>query len=62
MKLDSHYSIRKEFCGFAKAQWVARFCGDWLGSSPKQSTAKTIASQHRALFLSGLTKTHTSQP
>ncbi len=29
--IDSRYSIDSEFTGAARPQYVARFCGDWIG-------------------------------
>lgn len=29
--LDNRYTVTKEYCGQPKPQWVARFCGDWIG-------------------------------
>ena len=31
---DRRYSVQIEYCGRQNPQWVARFCGDWLGSAP----------------------------
>jgi len=41
--LDSRYSVRLEWCGRATQQWVARFCGDWLGCDSTRSGAEEIA-------------------
>ena len=30
---DDRYSIQQEYTGAAKPQWVARFCGEWIGAS-----------------------------
>lgn len=32
-KPDTRYSIEKEFTGKAKPEYVARFCGEFIGSS-----------------------------
>lgn len=48
-KTDSRYSIRQEFTGHAQGkQWVARFCGDWIGSSKFYSSALMLAAGHDA--------------
>lgn len=44
---DRRYSIRREYCGHATAQWVARFCGAWLGCSSTQMGAVELASVHQ---------------
>jgi hypothetical protein len=31
--VDTRYSVEKEFTGRAKPQFVARFCGEFIGSS-----------------------------
>jgi hypothetical protein len=45
---DTRYSIRKEYTGHATPQWVARFCGEWIGSSQFYSSALMFASGHNA--------------
>lgn len=48
-KTDFRYSIRQEFTGHAQGkQWVARFCGDWIGSSQFYSSALMLAAGHDA--------------
>lgn len=48
-KTDNRYSIRQEYTGHAQGkQWVARFCGDWIGSSQFYSSALMLATGHNA--------------
>lgn len=42
IKDDPRYTIAKEWCGYANARWVARFCGDWLGQGESMSDAQMI--------------------
>lgn len=35
---DKRYTIAKEYTGKDKPQWVLRYCGDWVCSSPFLST------------------------
>lgn len=37
--LDERHSIRQEHTGAAKAQWVFRFCGDFITSHQTRQTA-----------------------
>lgn len=41
--LDERHSIRKEHTGAAKAQWVFRFCGDFIASHPTRQASVTAA-------------------
>lgn len=45
--IDRRYSIAREFCGHKKPQWVARFCGDWLGCAPRRLAALATARNHQ---------------
>lgn len=46
MLIDRRYSIRPEFCGHPKAQFVVRFCGEYVGSAHQKHDARDIASSH----------------
>ena len=43
---DQRYTIAKEFCGYAKARWVARFCGEWIGQDLHKSGALMLCIAH----------------
>jgi hypothetical protein len=45
---DRRYTVTKEFTGHAKPQWVVRFCGEWVASSPFYSSAVVRAVGHNA--------------
>ena len=36
---DKRYTITQEFCGYAEARYVLRFCGEWIMQSQFYSTA-----------------------
>ena len=42
---DARFTISKEFCGYKKARYVIRFCGDWVRSftSKRNAVAGRIA-------------------
>ncbi len=40
---DKRYSISREFCGYAEARYVVRFCGDWIGQSKFKARAVKLA-------------------
>jgi len=44
--MDARYTIAKEFCGYSKARWVARFCGEWLGQGAHKSDALLVCLAH----------------
>lgn len=46
---DKRYTITKEFTGKAEPQWVARFCDEWIGSSPTHTGALMKVCSHKAL-------------
>ena len=46
--LDARYSIALEHIGEAAPVYVARFCGDWLGSAPAREDAVRYMIAHRA--------------
>ncbi len=46
---DRRYTLRLEFCGYATARYVVRFCGEWVG----QAATKAEASELRNTFESG---------
>jgi hypothetical protein len=37
---DARFTISKEFCGYAKARHVLRFCGEFLSSHPSEAKAR----------------------
>lgn len=43
MQNDRRYTIRQEYCGHVTPQWVARFCGDWIGSHETREGAEDLA-------------------
>lgn len=45
---DSRYTIDKEFTGAPKPQFVARFCGDWIGASAFYSSALALLAGEQA--------------
>jgi hypothetical protein len=46
--IDSRYTITREFTGAPRVQFVARFCGDWIGSSAFYSSALALLAGARA--------------
>jgi len=44
--MDKRYSIAKEYCGYAKPRWVARFCGEWIGQGEHKSDALMLCIAH----------------
>ena len=46
---DSRYSINLEFCGYSKARYVVRFCGDYIGHAKSKNSAEAIANKHKEL-------------
>jgi hypothetical protein len=46
--LDARYSIALEHTGEAAPVYVARFCGDWLGSAPAREDAVRYMIAHRS--------------
>lgn len=46
---DRRYAVRLEYCGKPHQQWVARFCGDWIGSAPygKYTDAVALCHEHQ---------------
>lgn len=46
---DFRYSIRQEYTGHAQGkQWVARFCGEWIGSSQFYGSTLVQTISHNA--------------
>lgn len=45
---DDRYSIQQEYTGAATPQWVARFCGEWIGASQFYGSALVQAVSHNA--------------
>lgn len=44
---DHRYTFTREFCGYEERQWVARFCGGWIGSRRKRRHAVAMAKEHQ---------------
>jgi len=40
---DSRYTITLEFCGYATAMHVLRFCGEWVASNEEFTPALAAA-------------------
>jgi hypothetical protein len=45
---DKRYTVRKEFCGASRMLYVARFCGEWLGSHAKRGEASKLCERHHS--------------
>jgi hypothetical protein len=45
---DMRYAITRENTGHEAPHYVARFDGDWIGSSPHYSSAVMLAAGHNA--------------
>ena len=45
---DRRYRIAREYCGAARPQHIARFCGEWIGFAPNRAAARDIVVAHRA--------------
>lgn len=41
-KPDKRYTLRLEFCGYATARYVVRFCGTWVGQAETEVEARQI--------------------
>jgi len=54
MKLDARYSIRKEYIGKARPQFVVRFCGKYIDHASGYEFAHNIALHHRINFCKSL--------
>lgn len=46
-KIDCRYEITSEFCGYETPRYVLRYCGEFIGQSPKQMGMVTKARQHQ---------------
>ena len=44
--MDARYQVAKEFCGYPRKKWVARFCGEWIGKGDNKSDAVMICLAH----------------
>ena len=51
--VDTRYSIEKEFTGKAQPQFVARFCGEFIGSSQFLSAMQLRCVGHNMLRKGG---------
>lgn len=49
-KPDKRYTVRPEYTGSPRLQYVARFCGDWVGSADTYTAATQAAKTHRIGF------------
>lgn len=57
---DSRFTIAKEFCGYAKAKHVLRYCGDYLAPFDTQTEARkariaAVSLHNKYLFLNEAT-------
>ncbi len=43
---DCRYVVCREFCGYAEARFVARFCDEWIGQGETYEEAVSLAEQH----------------
>ena len=43
---DPRYTITHEFCGKATAQYILRFCGDYVAQSPTKKEAESLKAFH----------------
>ena len=46
-QLDRRFSVRPEFCGYRARQYVARFCGEWIGEARTRSEARELVRSWR---------------
>lgn len=44
---DKRYAVELEHCGRGKPQYVARFCGGWVGRAPDKGDAWALAQAHK---------------
>ena len=56
--LDARYNIALEYTGDATPVYVARFCGEWLGSSENRGDAVHYMLAHRSGVLSAMDAIH----
>jgi hypothetical protein len=52
-RTDNRYTVTLEHTGQPTAVYVARFCGDWLGSNARDAMAWLICAEHKALRVGG---------
>lgn len=45
-KVDKRYSVNLEWAGEANKQWIARFCGEWVGKGRDKQEAIELAQEH----------------
>lgn len=55
-KIDARYTVELEFTGAPRAQYVARFCGDWIGAANLQRDAWQLARTHQAQRVDQMTR------
>ena len=58
--LDARYSIALEHTGEASPVYVARFCGDWLGSAPVREDAVRYMIAHRSGMVAAMLAINTA--
>lgn len=46
--IDSRYTVGKEWTGQGTRQFVARFCGEWIGASKFYTSSVMMAVGHSA--------------
>jgi hypothetical protein len=47
-KKDRRFTVTRECCGHATPQFVARFCGDWIGSATTEFDARELCDKFNA--------------
>lgn len=47
-RVDMRYTVTREHTGRDRPHYVARFCGDWIGSSEFYGSAAGLAIGHAA--------------
>ena len=51
VRKDRRFRVVLEFCGHSAPQFVARFCGEWVGASAFAGEAWRLAEEFNALRL-----------
>ncbi len=54
IKSDSRYSVQREYCGYEKPRFVARFCGEFIASHLSYTAAVLAAVGHRCARQTGI--------
>ncbi|MNC70437.1 hypothetical protein D3C81_2180130 [compost metagenome] len=43
---DARYSVTREFIGYPHPTYVARFCGEWIGTAETADEATALTVEH----------------